>query len=79
MNIPTTLTDTVVPPCPRCRGRGWHYLEAGADCWPFEVDCVACADDDPDDDDCRAGDDIAEGCPDDASRFAAVAAHYHAA
>ena len=68
------------PPCARCRGRGWRYAEAGPDCWPFEIPCAECSaqDDAPADDD-RWNDDIAEASPDDASRFAAIAAHYPAA
>ena len=91
MNTSTTPSDTVVPTrprsttpaCARCRGRGFTYAEAGPDQWPFEIQCGACGpqgDDDPDDDDdCRWGDDIAASCPDDSSRFALVAARYHAA
>ena len=38
MDNPTT------PACARCRGRGWHFAEAGPDEWPFEVPCGLCAD-----------------------------------
>jgi len=70
--------------CRRCHGRSWVCLDAGADLFPFEVSCPACTDpgddDDPDGgDDCRWGDDVAEGCPDDGSRFGLVARHYPAA
>lgn len=82
----TAPAAVAAPTCRRCHGRGWHYLEGGADQWPLEVACDACANDDPDagdgdgdDDDCRWGDDVAEGCPDDSSRFALVARHDHAA
>jgi len=78
----TTPIAAAAPTCRRCRDRGWVYLDAGADQFPYEVDCPVCADqdDDPDpDDDCRWGDDIAASCPDDSSRFAMVAGRYHAA
>jgi len=78
----TNVVVVVAPPCTRCRGRGWHYLEADPDSWPLEVACVACApqgDDDPDDDGGRWNDDIAESAPDDTYRFAMLAARYHAA
>ena len=72
------------PTCRRCRDRGWVYLDAGADLFPYEVDCPACADpgdnDDPDGaDDCRWADDVAESAPDDSSRWALVARHFPAA
>jgi len=82
MNIPTTPYDTAVPACARCHNRGFIYAEAGPDQWPFEIPCVACApqdDDDAPDDDIAWNDDLGESCPDDSSRFAAVAARYHAA
>jgi len=80
MNTPTLVA--VAPPCTRCHGRGWYYLEAGPDCWPYEIPCVACSDqgdDDPDDDAGMWNDDVAASSPDDASRWAAVAFHYPAA
>ena len=77
----TNVVVAVAPACARCRGRGWHYAEAGPDCWPYEIPCVACAPGDDDDPDGGGqwNDDLAESCPDDSSRFAAVAAHYRAA
>jgi len=75
----TNVVAAVAPPCARCRGRGFTYAEAGPDQWPYEIPCAACApqdDDDPDDGGGRWNDDIAESCPDDSSRFAAVAARY---
>jgi len=81
-------TAPAVAACRRCHGRGRHFLEAGADQWPLEVSCAACAvcadldagdgAADDDGDDCRWSDDVGEGCPDDSARFAAVAAHYPA-
>ena len=68
--------------CTRCFGRSWVYLEAGPDEFPYQASCPVCGDQDEDgadDDDCRAGDDLAASAPDDASRFAFVAARYRAA
>ena len=75
------MNNPSAPICRTCRGRGWHYLEAGLDCWPFEVDCRTCAPqgDDDDDDGGRWNDDLGESAPDDSSRFAMIAARYHAA
>jgi len=79
----STAPAAADPTCRRCSGRGWHYLEGGADEWPLEVDCAVCADldddDAPDDDGGMWNDDVAESAPDDASRWAAVSAIYHAA
>jgi len=63
MATPLARPAAAAPTRPRCRGRGWHYLEAGADQFPYEVDCGRCADqgdDDPDDDGGRWNDDIAD-------------------
>jgi len=83
MATPTTRPAAADATCHRCRGRGWHYAEAGPDQWPFEIPCADCADrgddDAPDDDDCREHDDIGEASPDDSSRFAFVAARFPAA
>ena len=78
----STAPAAAAATCTRCYGRSWVYLEAGPDEFPYQTACPACADlgDDEDGgDDCRAGDDIAASAPDDASRYAFVAAHYPAA
>jgi len=79
----TRPAAAAAPTCRRCHGRSWICLDAGADQFPYEVACPVCADQDQEDDDAaddgREHDDIAESCPDDSSRFAFVAAHYHAA
>jgi len=68
--------------CRRCFGRGWSYAEGGWGQFPYEVPC-ACTDpgddDAPDDDDCRAEDDLHDAAPDDATRFAFVARYPDAA
>jgi len=76
---PTPITAAATVPCRACGGRGFdpactgHATAAGV----VTCECPVCAD--QDDDDVRWGDDIAESCPDDTSRFGAVAVNYHAA
>ena len=82
MNTSTTPSAAVADPtCSRCRDRGWTYMDAGWGHFPHEVDCPDCADqgDDEDDEDdaARWNDDVAESCPDDSSRFAAIASRFH--
>ena len=36
------IPGAVPPACVACHSRGWQYVDAGGDAWPYQRDCAAC-------------------------------------